>query len=396
MYPEFHETFVAREIEALRRTGTDIAIYTLKKPLPEGNDLYPQHRDILHQANYIMDWRVWLANFMILATRPLRYVGAITGLIRLYWKRPVELMKALVAFPKTVHFARGMERRGGILHAHWATIPASMGLVINRLTDIPVSLTAHAWDIFLSPKEELRRKIAAVKGVVTCTGFNVKYLQDVCQPEDRSKILLNYHGLDFTTLQELEPRARNDSTCRILSVGRLVEQKGFVYLIRALGELSGLAVRLSIIGEGPLESELKQAASGLPNGSQVEFLGRLGHLETLRFMAESDVMAAPSIIAQDGDRDGIPNVILEAMGCGTPIIGTEVSGIPEVVIDGETGYLVAPEDPGALAAAIRKMIEDRHGRQKMGEKARSLVRERFDMNRNIEEFLRYLQRFHAA
>lgn len=396
MYPEFHETFVAREVEALRRTGTDIAVYSLKAPPPAGHDLYPDHRNFLHVAGFFLDHRVIVANLLQLLSTPLRYLASIMLLLGFYKDRPKELLKALAALPKTVYFARSIAKRGGILHAHWATIPTSMALVINKLVDVPVSVTAHAWDIYLTPKDELRTKIEAVKGVVTCTDFNVHYLRGLCRPEDREKIQLNYHGLDFDVLHDKEDSAAPSPKLDILAVGRLVEQKGFLYLIRALKQLSGVKASLSIIGEGPLRSELEAEATDLPPGVEVDFLGRLTHQETLKRMAASDVFVAPSVIAKDGDRDGIPNVVLEAMASGVPIIGTSVSGIPEVVLDQQTGLLIPSEDAEALADALRQLANDREKRQTLGANAKALVTERFDMDRNIDEFLDYLREFHVA
>ncbi len=395
MYPEFHETFVAREVEALRRTGTDIAVYSLKEPPQEGHDLYPDHRAFVHTAGFFFDYRVITANLVQLFSTPLRYLSALMILFSFYARRPKELIKAIAAFPKSVYFARSMAKRGGILHAHWATIPTSMALVINKLIDMPVSVTAHAWDIYLTPKDELRTKIAAVKGVVTCTDFNVHYLKEICHPEDRDKIQLNYHGLDFDALHDKDVGAKPSPTLNLLSIGRLVEQKGFIYLIRALKRLSNVEASLSIIGEGPLRDQLEREAADLPAGVEVNFLGRLPHQETLRRLAESDVFVAPSVIAKDGDRDGIPNVVLEAMASGVPIIGTSVSGIPEVVLDNETGLLIPSEDAEALADALQQLAKSPENRQKFGANAKALVTERFDMDRNIDEFLDFLNDFHA-
>ena len=394
MYPEFHETFVAREVEALRRTGADIAVYSLKAPPPGGNDLYPDHRQFLHCAGFVLDRRVIAANLTQLFSTPFRYLASLGLLFSFYRLRPIELLKALVAFPKTVYFANSIAKRGGILHAHWATIPTSMALVINKLIGVPVSVTAHAWDIYLTPKNELRTKIEAVKGVVTCTEFNVHYLRKLCRPEDRNKIQLNYHGLDFAALHDKEVSATPNPKIKLLAVGRLVEQKGFIYLIRALKHLTNVEASLSIIGEGPLRSELEREAENLPQGVEAQFLGRLTHQETLRRMAESDVFIAPSVIAKDGDRDGIPNVVLEAMASGVPIIGTNVSGIPEVVLDNQTGFLIPSENAKALADALQKLAQDQAKRQRLGTNARALVTERFDMDRNIGEFIDYLREFH--
>jgi colanic acid/amylovoran biosynthesis glycosyltransferase len=396
MYPEFHETFVAREVEGLLRTGADIEVFSLKKPPTEGDDLYPSHRKFLVTAGFILDRRVIEANLAELINHPADYFSAILSILKLYITRPIELLKCLAVFPKTVLFARRIRDRGGVLHAHWATIPAAMALVINKLSNIPVSLTAHAWDIFLSPIHDLKYKIHAVRGVVTCTQFNVAYLKDLCKPSDVDKIALNYHGLDFQKIDSAQKLKNEGDALRLVAVGRLVEQKGFIYLIRALKQLRELKVQLQIVGDGPLHDKLFAESNGLPNGSEVKFLGRLSHEDTLRLMANSDVMVAPSVVEKDGNRDGIPNVILEAMGCATPIIGSCVSGIPEVVIDNETGYLVPPEDPLAISTALEKLASDKYQCERMGRNARALVKEKFDMEHNIQEFVELLDRFHAA
>ena len=397
-YPEFHETFVAREVEALRKTGTDVLIYSLKKPPPNGADLYPGHRSIVRNLPFFFSRRVLSSNLLEFAQRPQKFISSLVWLVKHYYKRPIDLLKSLVVFPETIAFAREIRRDNRVVHAHWATIPTAMGIVIKKMTGTSLSITAHAWDIFLSPPELLKEKIALSNGVVTCTGYNVKYLKNICIPEDKDKIWLNYHGLDFSVFENLPSNSLNDGTLKIVAVGRLVEQKGFIYLIRSLFELGkkDIPVSLTIIGDGPLEHELKNEAKGLPKGVSIHFVGRVAHMETLRTMANSDVMVAPSVVAADGDRDGIPNVVIEAMACGLPIVASNVSGIPEIVINNETGFLIEPSNPEALAEAFMKIFSDRENATKMGAVGREMMRERFDVNKNIQEFLGLLEIFHQS
>jgi glycosyltransferase involved in cell wall biosynthesis len=396
-YPEFHETFVAREVEALCQAGIDVQVYSLKPPPPPGHDLYPEHRRFIQTAPF-MSARVMGANLREALRAPGRYLGALVALVALYKTRPLELLKALAVFPKTVVFAARMREFGGVLHAHWATIPAAMAIVIKRLTGIRFSLTAHAWDIFLSPAQELNRKIAFAEGVVTCTGYNVGYLQRVCDPAQSGKIHLQYHGIDFSTIDSFERVPVQRERLDVIAVGRLVEQKGLVHLIRAVRKLGerGIPVRATIVGDGPLRASLESEARTLPANASVELSGRLPHTETIRRIQASHVMITPSVVAANGDRDGVPNVILEALACQVPVIASEVSGIPEVVIHGQTGWLVPSGDADALADAMEQAWRQPDRLRQMGHEGRRLMEQRFDMNANAVELLRLLGEMHRG
>jgi len=394
-YPEFHETFIAREVEGLKARSVDIKVYSLKPPAM-GDFLYPAHRSFVRYLPFFFSGAVWKSNLKQLFTRPDRYLMALTDLLRIYATRPVELIKALAVFPKTVAYAEEIGAAGAVVHAHWITVPTSMALVIRRLTGTRISATAHAWDIFLSPTNELRHKISQLSGVVTCTGYNVQHLQELCHLEDKNKIVLNYHGLDEKIFAATASGDKPDNTClRITAVGRLVEQKGFAYLVEAVNQLSerGIPVELVVIGEGPLLDKLKAMIRPAAQNAIV-FSGRLGHAQTLGQMRASHVLAAPSVVAKDGDRDGIPNVILEAMGVGLPIVASAVSGIPEVVKDGISGWLVPSADARALADALAAVWQNLDDAGQRGQQARAYVIERFSVTRNVAEFLDLLEKFH--
>jgi colanic acid/amylovoran biosynthesis glycosyltransferase len=194
-------------------------------------------------------------------------------------------------------------------------------------------------------------------------------------------------------------RVREPGTpLEVVAVGRLVEQKGFPFLIEAVGlaAKAGQVVNVTLIGDGPMQAELEALADRHGVRERIRFAGRVGHAQTLATMGASDVLIAPSVIAKNGDRDGIPNVILEAMACGLPIIGTAVSGIPEVVRTGDTGHLVPSEDAAAIAQAIAALHADPVGARAMGERARRFIEQRFSMDGNVGELIEHLGCFHAA
>lgn len=396
-YPEFHETFVGREVEAIRKRGICINIYSLKTPGLEERRLYLDHISFVHYSAFIFNYDLIKANLAEITKNTGRWFKAIGWMLRAHKNQPVELLKALIVFPKTVYFASRIKLSNAIVHAHWATIPTSMAVVIKILTGRNFSFTAHAWDIFLSPQNLLHEKIGYSNGVVTCTSYNVTYLRSLCSKENRRKIVRNYHGLDFYKFKDLKKkRVIENSILKIIAVGRLVEQKGFEYLIRALKNpiLKDTRLCLNIIGDGPLREELQLLCESLPENVEITLLGKLAHKETLNLMSYSDVLVAPSVIASDGDRDGIPNVILEAMACCLPVIATDVSGIPEVVRNGETGYLIAQADASEIASALLNLNDSYALRINMGAAGRQLVENIFDIDRNIEEFICLLDKFH--
>ncbi|MBI5575798.1 MAG: glycosyltransferase family 4 protein [Deltaproteobacteria bacterium] len=395
-YPDFHETFIAREIDSLLRNKVNINIYSLKTPPEEIQNLYMKHKHIVRYSPFLFDKELIKDNLIMFFGRPCRYMAASAALVKLYWNNPLELLKAFAVFPKTVSYARKIETKSEVFHAHWATIPAAMAVVVKTLTKIPFTVTAHAWDVYLSRPEQLREKISCANGVVTCTSYNMEYLRSVCREEDRCKIIRNYHGLDFSWIDEIRSNGKSDPGFHLVAVGRLVEQKGFVYLIKAVGILGarGIKTRLIIIGDGPLREELEREAAGIGEYAAVIFAGRVPHKETIATMKASDALVAPSVISANGDRDGIPNVVLEAMACGIPVVGTNVSGIPEVVIDGKTGFLVDSGDPEELADALEKIHRDPDSGKHMGREGRGFVEEHFDVGKNVEEFIEILNGFH--
>lgn len=396
-YPEFHETFVAREVNAMRLKGIKFRLFSLKNPKSFEKNLYPEHIELIEYSPFLASIRLLAANAAEFFSSPLHYLTAITWLVRSHYKNPLELLKALAVLPKTVLFARMIRGNYDLLHAHWATIPAAMAVVVNILTGINFSITAHAWDIFLSPQHLLRDKISRCSGVVTCTEYNVEYLKKICTPEDKSKIFRNYHGLDIAKYTASATLPQCGQPIRIIAIGRLVEQKGFIYLIRAIKKLAdqGIHLHLSIIGAGPLGNQLQVEASQVGLPTQVDFLGRLPHEQTIATLLKSHIMVAPSVIAGDGNQDGIPNVILEAMACSLPVIATNISGIPEVVKPDKTGYLIEPGNVAALANALLKIRNAPEQALEYARAGRNFVEQNFNISKNIEQLFGLLQQFSA-
>jgi glycosyltransferase involved in cell wall biosynthesis len=270
------------------------------------------------------------------------------------------------------------------LHAHWATMPALAAYFIKRVIGIPYSITAHAWDIY-KETAMLREKLEAADFVVTCTSANLEELQRL--GADPARLSLCYHGLDFARLPP--PIFGRGGDLRILAIGRLAETKGFADLLKACDLLHrrDIPFRCDIIGAGPLAPMLRALIAAHRLGQVVGLFDWRSHSQILCAYQRYTVLAVPSVIGRDGDRDGIPNVIMEAMSQGLPVVASQVSGIPEVVRPNATGWLVPPGNPPALAAALQETHEASKEARRRAAAAYELVRTRFDVDKNTATLL---------
>jgi glycosyltransferase involved in cell wall biosynthesis len=259
-------------------------------------------------------------------------------------------------------------------------------MLAARLSGLPFSFTAHAKDIYridMNPGDLLNRKLRAASFTVTCTQANVDYLARLSDAPQ--KIHRIYHGSDLQLFSQ-NRRPEPASPPLILAIGRFVEKKGFPILVAACRILreAGIDFQARIVGGfTPLTAEIERMVEEYGLDQQVHLHPAMTQEELTRFYATATLFALPCLITDDGDRDGIPNVLVEAMASGLPVVSTRVSGIPELVRDGETGLLVEPRDPVALAAAIRRLLEDIELRTELGRRGRELVQLEFDARRNI-------------
>jgi glycosyltransferase involved in cell wall biosynthesis len=278
------------------------------------------------------------------------------------------------------------------LHAHFAHGATTVTWLAATIAGLPFSFTGHAKDIYsesLNPRGQLRRKLLAARFAVTCTEANLRHLTRIA-PEAQVHRL--YHGLndDFARLLSTAPEAAANGKLAVLGVGRLVPKKGFDTLVEACGLLDADDVPFSarIVGEdGEHADELRRRIARLRLDGRVELAGPTGQAGLLDEYSRASAFCLPCRVLDNGDRDGIPNVLVEAMACGVPVVTTPVSGIPELVRDGENGLLVPPDDPEALAAAILRLRDDPALRRRLGEQGRATVRARFDGDRLAGELV---------
>ena len=383
-YPRLSETFIVQEILQMEERGADLGLFAIMDPRePLQNPSVQRVRAPVRyvQRSFDEDLPIMLRSHRRLLRRhPVGYARAVGHLLR-GTRSPASLR----TFVQAGHLADLAEReRVGHLHAHFANNPASLASYASVITGIPFSFTAHAKDLYLSRPGSILNKAERATFVATCTAFNQRYLQGILPPVLHQKVHVVYHGVDTDRFRP--PEAREHAPVpRILSVGRLVPKKGYGPLIEAARLLRdrGVAFRLDIYGGGDLRDVLAHQVRQADLEGTVVLHGACTQDELAERYQQSDVFALSPVVMENGDRDGIPNVLLEAMASGLPVVSTNISGIPELIQNGCNGLLVEPGNPAALADALASLLLDPALRDRLGRDARDSVVREFDAGRNV-------------
>jgi glycosyltransferase involved in cell wall biosynthesis len=352
-------TTVYREAIALRNKGLSVHTFAIWPP-PE--EKIPQEaRGLIEQTFYIFPMR-WLAflrtHLTYLLTRPRAYLGTLFFVLTRPAQSLAKRQRTLFHFAEAVYLAAAIEeRRLRHVHAHFALAVATQALVVGRLTGIPFSFTAHAVDIF-ADQLILREKIEAARFIVAISEYNKRFLVEyVGDPQVAAKIHVVHSGIPIA---DFSPNAHSmrtsDALPLILSIGRLVEKKGFPFLIRACKHLrdQGYRVRCIIVGSGPQEKVLRCLIRDLGMGDWIELPGWLDQAEVKAYLEKATIFALPCVVAANGDRDGIPAALMEAMAMAKPCVSTAISGIPELIEDGHSRFASQCFVPLAWRPAIRR------------------------------------------
>jgi glycosyltransferase involved in cell wall biosynthesis len=393
-YPRISESFISSEILLLETLGLPIDIYSLKQPRESfsHDNVKRIKAPVTYLPEYVLPhWQALLHSNVALSRRlGNHYRQCLNGALRRAWQR--RKSATIRHFLQAGHLCATRLVGSPIrhLHAHFCHTPTSVALFAAELLNLPYSFTAHAKDIYTSDPDQLRRKINRASFVVTCTRYNADYLSHLS--EGATPIHTIYHGIDLDFFS-YEPAPPASTPLRILSVGRLVAKKGYDDLLHALRLLQerGLDFAFTHIGSGELEPNLRWQIGALGLQDRVTLLGTLPRHGVLEHYRQSHCFALASKVADDGDRDGIPNVLVEAMAVGLPVISTRVSAIPELVEDGVSGILVEPANPAALADALQILSKQNDLSAKLARQARFRVEQNFDNRRcvvRLHELLR--------
>jgi glycosyltransferase involved in cell wall biosynthesis len=388
-YPRLSETFIAQEILALEERGLPVAIWSLRHPTEKA--VHPMHKRIRARVTYLPEY-LYRASLRVLrgalwAMRQPRFGDLMRAFLRdlrrdFTANRGRRLGQALV-------MARELPDEITHLHVHYLHTPASVVRYAALLTGRTWTFSAHAKDIWTTPDWEKREKLAEARWGVTCTADGARHLQALAPAADR--VTLVYHGLDLSRFpappEARPPRDGSDSAdpVRIVSVGRAVEKKGLDDLLRALAALPpDLHWRFAHVGGGELLDGLKAQAARAGIAEKCAFLGSKAQPDVIALLREADLFVLPSKEAASGDRDGLPNVIMEAASQGLAVVATDFAGIPEFIRDGSEGRLVAPGEWEALSNAVNLLIRDPAERARLGAGAFARLRREFSMEGGID------------
>jgi glycosyltransferase involved in cell wall biosynthesis len=394
-WPRLSETFIAQELVALENRGLRFEIWSMRHPTDKKR--HDLHDALKAKITYLPEY---LYQEPLRVLKGLAHSARLPGFgaaLKLWLKHLVRdpTPNRVRRFGQAAVLAREASPELKFIYAHFLHTPSSVALYASIMRGVEWGFSAHAKDIWKSPEWEKRDKLDRSTFGVTCTGLGAEHLRSLST--DPTKMDLVYHGLDLSRFPAPPPpRPPHDGTAEpvtIISVGRLVEKKGYNLLLDALARLpAALKWRFVHIGGGDLSQQLKARAQTLALADRIKWLGSRDQGEVIAAMRDADIFVLPSRIASDGDRDGLPNVLMEAASQELPILSTSVSSIPEFVENEKQGVLVEP-DADQLAAALAKMMADPEGRAKLAVAARERLVKSFGMDVGID---RLVSRLNAA
>jgi len=355
IFPKISETFILQEILELERLGLNLVILSLRPPTDA--NVHPHFQQLLSPVLYAP---VVLNDGERTDIQQSLWTTWVTEKIREY---------------DITH-----------LHAHYVTEPTDIAMQVQGRLGISYSFTTHAKDLFLSSKEDVSRKVSGAQFVLTCTEYNKDYLEQMVQSD--TPIYRVYHGVDLNVFQPPSQKISREEPIPplILSIGRFRPKKGFPTLIQACATLknTGHDFRCVLVGYGPLEQDLRRMIHQLGVNDCVRLTGKVPQDGIIDWYQKASLFVLPCQIAEDGDRDGIPNVLVEAMAMGLPVVSTAIASIPELIHDGHDGILAAPLHYESLAKAISVLLQDPSRRMTLGFAARKTVEENFCVSKNIQ------------
>jgi glycosyltransferase involved in cell wall biosynthesis len=392
VYPKISETFVLQELYELEKHGFDGLVLAFKSG--EENKEQPVLSKIKFKTLYLTPRLVQVKNLLKLPGITLRYLvkrpRSFVRILAWFWQtRGLLLSNLRILFKLLLILPRLKEFRPQLVVCHYGIISADVATILSFLLDVPFGCILHTYDMFVD-NLYLSDRLRRASFVIVRSRFSKNYLKDYLEDVNRVRVI-HPGGIDTDFFR---PILKNRRANRIIAIGRLVEQKGLKYLIKAcfLLKKKGVKFRCQIIGVGPEEKQLRAQTKKLGLEKEIEFLGLMVHdkkfLETFR---QVDVFVLPSVVAQNNDRDILANSMCEAMACGLPVITTKTNAVDGFIKDGENGFLVPEADSGALARCIEKVFgRDQGSLRKIGAKARQTVLKNFSKDKEIKKFFKII------
>ncbi len=386
-YPRLSETFIAQEILGLERRGLPLLIVSLRHPTDPA--VHELHRQIAAPVLYLPEYLNQEPARVFAAWRRVRRWPGYPAARRL-WLADLRRDRSPNRgrrFGQALVLAAELPADVGLLHAHYLHTPASVARYAARLRGLDWSASAHAKDVWTTPDWEKREKLADCRWLTVCSAGNTQHLRALA-PD--AEVMLTYHGLDAERFPPPGRGAGPDGSdparpVELLGVARLVPKKGLEVLLEALASLpAGLHWRYAHVGGGPLRQQLEARAAALGLAARLDWQGALAQDRVLDAYRRADLFVLASRIAADGDRDGLPNVLLEAGAMELAAVASRIAAIPELIEDGVNGRLVPPDDPQPLAAALALLIADPGLRLRLGRAARTRVLEQFGKTAGLD------------
>lgn len=396
-YPRLSETFIAQEIRALELRGFKLHLYALRHPSDPTS--HPIHQEIQAKVSYLPEYVIDDIPRIIKAWWKVRRLPGYRQ-AKQAWRRD---LKSDATKSRWRRFAQALVLANELpdsiqhLYAHFMHTPASVTYYASLIKQKPWSISAHAKDIWTIDDWEKKLKLASVDWLVTCTATNAKHLSQLAA--NPAKVSLLYHGLDFSRFNKAAKiHSKNsgndaDNPIVIVSVGRAVNKKGYDFLLTALAQLAPtLHWQFNHIGSGELLDDLKQQAQALKIDDKINWLGGVSQLEVLDNYRRADIFVLASRISPNGDRDGLPNVLMEAQSQQLACLSTNISGIPELIEHQKTGCLVPEQDADALALALQRLMTDPQLRRDLAMAGFKRVKQHFSLTCGIDQLAALLSK----
>lgn len=397
-FPRLSQTFILNEVLALEANAVQLRIFSCINPREAV--VQPQLATLRARVDYLDEaqqrpwWQILWEHLLLLMIAPHRYLPTLWYVIRHRdFDQGYTASSRYSCFRQAVYLAHLLwQARGGEdaidhLHAHFAHDPTLIAQLVHRLTGIAFTFTAHARDIYQLPQSALAERIKQARAVITCCALNVDYFKTIVPAAHHAKLRVIHNGINLDDFQPARPPYRPPAVPLILSASRLVEKKGHLDLLAACRQLkeSGQAFRCIIYGDGPVYHQLAAQIQQDDLGDRVTLAGVYTHQTLRQVMPQAAIFVLTPFVTPDGDRDGVPTVLAEAMACGVPVVSTTVAGIPELVAHEQNGLLASPHQIDEITAGLKSLLTDPAKRQRLGAAARNTIMAEFNLQTSARQ-----------